>query len=260
MPYTVALDAFHGPLDLLLYLVKQARGGRPRHSHRHHRRPVPRPTSTASRSSTSSWPATSSSWPRRSWRSRAGCSCRPTPKRPRTKQADPRRELVQAAARIPQVQGRGRGAGRAGRGSRARACRGRSRPSRPAPGACRECGRSNSGTWSAPSPGSCARRRRCSRPRSRWTTRRSTSTKRGSRTACRRRGAGPLPRRLHAAVLQGAADRHLPGDPGTGPPPRHRAGPARWRGWGDLAREGGGAAATRGNGASRQQQLTDRPN
>ena len=63
----------------------------------------------------------------------------------------------------------------------------------------------------------------------------------GRHAAARLRGADPervraegrvrVPRRVHAAVLQGAADRHLPGDPGTGPPPRRRAGPARGRGW-----------------------------
>ena len=70
MPYTVALDAFHGPLDLLLYLVKK---------HEVDILDIPiakiadqfRDYLQGLANSTSSSPGTSWSWPRRSWRSRA---------------------------------------------------------------------------------------------------------------------------------------------------------------------------------------------
>ena len=54
----VFLEAFEGPLDLLLYLIRQPELQHPRHPDGERDAPVPRPTSSRSGSATSSSPPT----------------------------------------------------------------------------------------------------------------------------------------------------------------------------------------------------------
>ena len=93
MPYTVALDAFHGPLDLLLYLVK-------RNEVDILDIPIARIADQfleyvrSSGNSMSSSPANSSSWPRRSMEIKSRMLL-PAGRAGRGRgQPDPRRELV----------------------------------------------------------------------------------------------------------------------------------------------------------------------